>query len=243
MFVWAKKMPRAAGVTKSRGGLPGGSEEWAEPAWSHDPSAFPSPSPIPPLLPIIWWKTLQPQYLTHKCCLLWPPIQRSSDQQGTTPEGGSGYWDCFMLETHALHGTKPLPVALIMGLVNKSHGLDEKTCVHLLLWDLQNYNWLLNNHGQENVGSYKKKIPQIQGRRRSTSKMVGGAKSCWNQTPWLSEMLRGLKKTLCTTVNTTETEPDLPSSVWVFPTEVRVSSGLLQGQGHWPFEGGHHYLH
>jgi len=28
-----------------------------------------------------------------------------------------------------------------------SLGLDEKTCAHLLLWDLQNYNWLLNNHG------------------------------------------------------------------------------------------------
>ena len=49
-------------------------------------------------------------------------------------------------------------------------------CAHLLLWELQNYNSLLNNHQQENTGSHQKKIPHVQGQRRSPSKMVGGAK-------------------------------------------------------------------
>ena len=46
---------------------------------------------------------------------------------------------------------------------------------HLLLWELQNYNSLLNNYWQENVGSHQKKIPHVQGQRRSPSKMVEGA--------------------------------------------------------------------
>ena len=49
-------------------------------------------------------------------------------------------------------------------------------CAHLLLWELQNCNSLLNNHPQENVGSHQKKVPHIQGQRRSPSKMVGGVK-------------------------------------------------------------------
>ena len=53
-----------------------------------------------------------------------------------------------------------------------------RTCAHLLLRELQSYNLLLNNHQQENVGSTKKKIPYVQGQRRSPSKMVGGVKSC-----------------------------------------------------------------
>ena len=52
-----------------------------------------------------------------------------------------------------------------------------RTCSHLLLWELQNYNLLLNNCRPENVGSHQKKIPHVQGQRRSPSKMVGGAKS------------------------------------------------------------------
>ena len=51
----------------------------------------------------------------------------------------------------------------------------KKMCAHLLLRELQNYNLLLNNHQLENVGSHQKKIPHIQGQRRSPRKMVGGA--------------------------------------------------------------------
>ena len=42
---------------------------------------------------------------------------------------------------------------------------------HLLLGELQDYNLLLNNCGQ-NVGSKQKKIPHVQGQRRSPSKAV-----------------------------------------------------------------------
>ena len=45
--------------------------------------------------------------------------------------------------------------------------------------------------------------------------------------------LEGSIKTLCTPGDSTETEPDLPLSVWVSPEEVQISSGLLQGQGLW----------
>ena len=51
-----------------------------------------------------------------------------------------------------------------------------RTCAHLLLQELQNYNSLLNNRWQDNVGSHQKEIiPHIQGQRRSPSKMAGGA--------------------------------------------------------------------
>ena len=43
-----------------------------------------------------------------------------------------------------------------------------------------------NNHQQENVGSHPKKIPHIQGQRRSPNKMVGGAKSCLESNPILT---------------------------------------------------------
>ena len=43
----------------------------------------------------------------------------------------------------------------------------------------------------------------------------------------------GSNKTLCTPGDSTETEPDLPLSIWVSPVEVWVSSGLLQGQRLW----------
>ena len=42
-----------------------------------------------------------------------------------------------------------------------------RTCGHLLLRELQNYYPLLNNHQQENVGPHQKKIPHVQGQRRS----------------------------------------------------------------------------
>ena len=61
-----------------------------------------------------------------------------------------------------------------------------RTCAHLLLQELQNCNLLMNHHWQENVGSHQKKMPHIQGQRRSPSKMVGGEKSCLESNPILS---------------------------------------------------------
>ena len=70
-----------------------------------------------------------------------------------------------------------------------------RTCAHLLLWELQNYNLLLNNHQQENVGSCQKRIPHVQWKRRSPSKMVGRAKSDLKLTPiCISDSQRAQKK-------------------------------------------------
>ena len=54
--------------------------------------------------------------------------------------------------------------------------MSRRTWSHLLLWKSPNYNLLLNNHWQENVGSHQEKIPHAQWQRRNSSKMVGGAK-------------------------------------------------------------------
>ena len=55
--------------------------------------------------------------------------------------------------------------------------------VHFLLQELQNYNLLLVNHWQENVGSHQKNILQIQGQRRSPRNMVRGAQLCLESNP------------------------------------------------------------
>ena len=47
-----------------------------------------------------------------------------------------------------------------------------RTCACRLLRELQNYSLLLNNRPQEKVGSHQKKIPHIQGQRRSPSKTM-----------------------------------------------------------------------
>ena len=69
-----------------------------------------------------------------------------------------------------------------------------RTCVHLLLRELQNYNSLLNNHWQENVGSHQKKIPHIQRQRRSPSEMVGGAKLHLESNPIGNQLYFNLNK-------------------------------------------------
>ena len=51
----------------------------------------------------------------------------------------------------------------------------QRTCVHILLRELQNCKSLLNNH-LKNVGSHWKKIPIIQGQGRSPNKTVEGVK-------------------------------------------------------------------
>ena len=115
---------------------------------------------------------------------------------------------------------------------------------HLLIRELHNYNSLLNNHWQENVGSHQKKISHIQGQRRSPSKMAGGAKLRLESNPipardtWRSQT----KPCMHQNPRPTETEWDLPLSVWVSPEEVWVSSGLPQGQGLWVQETWSHSL-
>ena len=108
-----------------------------------------------------------------------------------------------------------------------------ETRVHLLLREHQNYNSLLNYYRQKNVGSHPKRIPHVQGQRRSPSKMVERVKSHLEPKPRPPRHTQGLKQNLCAPEDLTETEPDLPLSVWVSPVEAQVNSGLLQGQGLW----------
>ena len=90
----------------------------------------------------------------------------------------------------------------------KKRWWSRRTCTHLLLRELQNYNLLLNNHQQQNVGSHQKKIPHIQGQRQSPSKMVGGAKSHLESNPIHTRYaLRAQIKPLCIPGDPTETEP------------------------------------
>ena len=60
----------------------------------------------------------------------------------------------------------------------------------------------------------KKKIPHIQGQRRSPSKMVGGGEIKFRIKPHTHQRhLEGSNKTLCAPGHPTETEPDLPLGV------------------------------
>ena len=71
-----------------------------------------------------------------------------------------------------------------------------------------------------------KKIPHIQGQRRSPRKMVGGAKSCWdpNSIP-AKDVWRA--QTNLVHIRTQRPPQRLSQNyVWVFPVEVQVSSGL-----------------
>ena len=72
------------------------------------------------------------------------------------------------------------------------------------------------NHAQENVGSHQKKIPHVQGQRRSPSKMVGGAKSHLesNSIPTRDAQRAQTKPCVHQDSKTPrETKPDLPLSV------------------------------
>ena len=72
-----------------------------------------------------------------------------------------------------------------------------RTWAHLLLQELQNYNLLLNNSRQENVGSHQKKITHIQGQSRSPSKTVGGVKPHLESSPISTRHSEGSNKTFC----------------------------------------------
>ena len=75
-------------------------------------------------------------------------------------------------------------------------------------------------------------IPQVQGQRRSPSKMVGGANSRLEAN---SISVREAKRAQTNLVRTRTQGPhrDRHRTVWAFPLEVRVSSGLPQGQRLW----------
>ena len=83
------------------------------------------------------------------------------------------------------------------------------------LQELQNYNSLINNHQQKNVGSHQKQIPCIQGQRRSHRKMVGGAKSRLESNPIPArDAQRAQTNLVCTKIQRRhETEPELCLSV------------------------------
>ena len=58
---------------------------------------------------------------------------------------------------------------------------------------------LVCNHWQENVGSHQKKIPHVQGQRRSPRKMVGGAKLCFESNPITARAARKVQTNLVCT--------------------------------------------
>ena len=74
-------------------------------------------------------------------------------------------------------------------------------------------------------------IPHIQGQRRSPSKIVGGANSYLESNIPARDAQRAQ-------TNLVHQDPETPqrlsqNCVWASPLEVRVNSGLLQGQGLW----------
>lgn len=90
-------------------------------------------------------------------------------------------------------------------------------CAHVLLREFQNYNLLLNDHQLDNVSSKQKKIPHVQGQRRSHSKAVGGAKSHLTSNPIPTRDPRRAHTKpfvlFAAPGGPSETEPDLPLSV------------------------------
>ena len=109
-----------------------------------------------------------------------------------------------------------------------------RSCPGLLLGEVQNYNSVLNNHQQENVGSHQRKIPHVQGQRRSPNKIVGGVKFHLESNPIpASDTWRAQRKPCAQ--QSSETPQRLSQNcVWVSPVEGQwVSSGLPQGQGLW----------
>ena len=104
-----------------------------------------------------------------------------------------------------------------------------RTCSHLLLWELQNYNSLPNNHQQENVGSNQKKIPHMQGQRTSPSKMIGRAKSHLESHPILTrDDWRAQTKCTCTRK---------PHIAWVRPAYECLSVSCWSTGQQWPDTG------
>ena len=97
------------------------------------------------------------------------------------PEHGNTAW-CAHLPVHWVQPLSPVH-RQVCGQGTWVGWWSRGIWAHLLLRGLQNYNSLLNNHGQENAGSHqKKKIPHIQG-QRSPNKIVQDTKSCLETNP------------------------------------------------------------
>ena len=109
-----------------------------------------------------------------------------------------------------------------------------RVCAYLLLWE-QNRNSLLNNPNRRMLDPTKKDNPHPKAKEKPKrdgrrSKIIFRIKSHYCQ-----RCSEGSNKTLCSTTprNPTETEQDLPFSVWVSPEEAQASGGLLWGKGLW----------
>ena len=103
-------------------------------------------------------------------------------------------------------------------------------CTHLL-WELQNYNSLLNSHQQKNVGSRQKKILHVQGQRRSPSKTVGGAKSCLESNPIATRNTRRAQ------TNFVCTRTQRPHRDWARPAFECLSVSCRGTDHQWPATG------
>ena len=115
--------------------------------------------------------------------------------------------------------------------IKETRWQSRRTCTHLLLRELQNFNSLLNNHPQENVGSHQKRIPHVQGQRISPSNMVGGAKSHVESNSLPARDTQRAQTKPCAHQETPQRLSQ--NCLWVSPVKVWVSSGLPQGQGLW----------
>ena len=101
-----------------------------------------------------------------------------------------------------------------------------RTCAHLLLQELQNYNSLQNKHWQENVDSHKKKIPYVQGQRRSPSKTypskVQFSHSVVSDSLWPHESRHA--RTPCPSLSPKDCSNSCPLSRWCHPA---ISSSVV----------------
>ena len=79
------------------------------------------------------------------------------------------------------------------------------------------------------AGATLRKYPTYKSKGEAPARQEEGRNHVQNQTPYPPEMLRGLKYNLVHT----RTQRLSQNCVWVSPEEVRVNSGLPQGQGLW----------
>ena len=90
-----------------------------------------------------------------------------------------------------------------------------RTCTHLLR-ELQNYNSLLNNHQQDNVGSHQKRYPHPRAKEKSQKDSRRGKISFRIKPHTCQRCLEGSNQTLCVLGprDPTEIEPGLCLTLW-----------------------------
>ena len=116
-----------------------------------------------------------------------------------------------------------------------------RACAHLLLWEFQNCNSLLNNHQQENVGSKQEEIPHVQGQRRSSNKTVRGVKLHLESNPISTIDAQRAQTNPCMHQDAEtpqKTEKNLQLSVWVSPAKAQVNRGGRGSGGKRPRKSG-----